>query len=411
MNSRSPTCASLRLLSWWVAAIILGFSYLQSQVETMKAGPTPDKRVSAESGEFRDKELVHWVACSMRGWRPAMEDAHVAKMLDPSIFPDVAIFAVLDGHGGSEVSKLVSKLLCQEVENIGRSQIARGSPPSLKEALDRALPSLDTKLRRGPLWLGRLFFGISHPYVHVGSTACVAAVDFSKQEIVVANVGDSRAILIRDGKDIALSEDHKPEQEREKSRIYNAGGTVVRRGPCYRIDGNLNLSRALGDFHCKANSALRDDEQKVIAFPDITVTEYRQCPQEVLVVACDGLFEKKHNQDIAKLVWNGVQKKMPLKDIGKELLLACCSSNGKTEAGTDNESVIIVMLPSKQADTNGFSHGQQLIVHGLNSEAGKALNGQAVTFEGPAGGDRFQVRTEDGAVKSLKAENLKIKED
>ena len=28
------------------------------------------------------------------------KDKHVAQMLDPRVFPDVALFAVLDGHGG-----------------------------------------------------------------------------------------------------------------------------------------------------------------------------------------------------------------------------------------------------------------------------------------------------------------------
>merc|ERR1712151_827455 len=101
-----------------------------------------------------------------------------------------------------------------------------------------------------------------------GSTACVTAVDFAAREVHVANVGDSRAMLIRNGKALALSEDHKPENPMERSRIRAAGGQVVRVGPCHRVDGNLNLSRALGDFHLKANSALPPEEQKVIAFPD-----------------------------------------------------------------------------------------------------------------------------------------------
>jgi serine/threonine protein phosphatase PrpC len=399
------------MLSWWIGAATLGFILLKTELRKITDGPTPDRNVSVESGELRDQEEpVPWVACSMRGWRPAMEDAHIVSMLDPAVFPDVGLFAVLDGHGGAEVSQLVSKLLCREVESLGRRQLAKGVPPSVNEALEQALPRLDSKLRRGPLWLGRLLRGASHPFAGVGSTACVAAVDFSKQEIVVANIGDSRAILVRDGKDIPLSEDHKPENPEEKERIENAGGRVERRGPCCRIDGNLNLSRAFGDFHLKANSALPADKQKVIAFPDMKVERYRSSPQELLVVGCDGLFEKKSNADIARLVWNGVKKNSSLEDIGKDVLRSCCATHPR-ELGTDNESVIIVKLPAREADASGYSHGQKLIVHGLNSEAGKALNGQVVTCEGPSDAGRFQVRTEDGTVKSLKAENLKNSED
>ena len=36
-----------------------------------------------------------------------------------------------------------------------------------------------------------------------------------------------------------------------KSQSEAAGGMVVKLGPCYRIDSNLNLSRALADFKYK----------------------------------------------------------------------------------------------------------------------------------------------------------------
>ncbi len=48
---------------------------------------------------------------------------------------------------------------------------------------------------------------------------------------------------------VALSEDHKPENELEKKRIEAAGGTVSEN----RVNGNLNLSRSLGDFEYKQN--------------------------------------------------------------------------------------------------------------------------------------------------------------
>lgn len=39
-----------------------------------------------------------------------------------------------------------------------------------------------------------------------------------------------------------MSEDHKPEDEEEYARIKKAGGTVS----SGRVDGGLNLSRAIG---------------------------------------------------------------------------------------------------------------------------------------------------------------------
>ena len=47
-----------------------------------------------------------------------------------------------------------------------------------------------------------------------------------------------------------LSFDHKPDNEKEKERIEKANG-FVNGG---RVNGMINLSRALGDFYFKVNA-------------------------------------------------------------------------------------------------------------------------------------------------------------
>ncbi|KAH9293540.1 hypothetical protein KI387_041255, partial [Taxus chinensis] len=58
---------------------------------------------------------------------------------------------------------------------------------------------------------------------NVGSTAVIAVV--SPSQLVIANCGDSRAVLSRGGKAIPLSNDHKPEREDEMGRIEAADRT------------------------------------------------------------------------------------------------------------------------------------------------------------------------------------------
>ena len=90
---------------------------------------------------------------------------------------------------------------------------------------------------------GRMICNLPDHAVHAGATAIVAVI--VGKTLTVANAGDSRAILCRGGTAYPLSFDHKPLQERELNRIRNAGGFVNHFG---RVNGNLNLSRALGDL-------------------------------------------------------------------------------------------------------------------------------------------------------------------
>lgn len=71
----------------------------------------------------------------------------------------------------------------------------------------------------------------------------------------------------------------------EKARIVAAGGFV----DFGRVNGNLALSRALGDFEFKKKADLPAEKQIVTAFPDVTVHEISP-DDEFLVVACDGLL-------------------------------------------------------------------------------------------------------------------------
>lgn len=67
------------------------------------------------------------------------------------------------------------------------------------------------------------------------------------KKLIVANAGDSRAVLCRNGSAVPLTFDHKPDNKEEKERIEKAGSTIIEG----RVDGNLNLSRSLGDLKYK----------------------------------------------------------------------------------------------------------------------------------------------------------------
>ena len=60
------------------------------------------------------------------------------------------------------------------------------------------------------------------------------------------------------------------------------------------MNGNLNLSRAIGDLEYKTNSSLKAEEQLIISKPD--VIKKPLAGVDVIVLGCDGIFEIKTNQ-------------------------------------------------------------------------------------------------------------------
>merc|ERR1711862_638811 len=126
--------------------------------------------------------------------------------------------------------------------------------------------------------------GLCGRYDFVGCTATAALL--TRSSVTCVNVGDSRIFKCRNGECVPLTRDHKPESPRERKRIEAAGGMVVKIGPCYRIDCNLNLSRALADFKYK-DPNLAPEDQKVSPVGDVTNVDIDE-HDEFLVGACDG---------------------------------------------------------------------------------------------------------------------------
>ena len=124
---------------------------------------------------------------------------------------------------------------------------------------------------------------------NVGCTACVALI--TKSEIFVANSGDSRCVLCKDGKPIPLSKDHKPTLDEERNRIEAAGGVVI----YGRVNGILNLSRTIGDFEFKNKKELGPEKQMVSVIPDIKVEPIDK-DTKYLILACDGIWDCYTNE-------------------------------------------------------------------------------------------------------------------
>lgn len=161
-----------------------------------------------------------------------------------------------------------------------------------KEALDETFKRVDELIEstEGQIALNKIRNGSDLPshedkeYIG-GAVGCTAnVVLITPKAFICANAGDSRSVLCRDGKAVALSEDHKPESPIEEARIKKAGGVIT----MGRVNGGLNLTRSMGDFDYK-RKPLPYDEQMITCKPDIGTFE-RQKGDEFILLGCDGIW-------------------------------------------------------------------------------------------------------------------------
>eukprot|EP01034_Spumella_vulgaris_P024361 gene24361-30690_t len=173
---------------------------------------------------------------------------------------------------------------------------------------------------------------------------CTAIVAFKLgNQLYVANAGDSRGVLCRqNGVAYALSEDHKPQSEIEMKRITSAGGFVNAVG---RINGNLNLSRSLGDMKYKQLFRLTRAEQIITAEPDISVTTIEETDR-FFILACDGIWDCLTNQQAVDFVRERLDQGMDVTKIVHEVCNHCVAADPRqsTGIGSDNMTCMIVLL-------------------------------------------------------------------
>ncbi|KAH9184665.1 hypothetical protein AeNC1_013357 [Aphanomyces euteiches] len=263
---------------------------------------------------------ISYGVSSMQGWRSSMEDTHVAQTEMPG-FKGCSIFAVFDGHGGKLVAQESAQRL---VDTLTTTLDDTKSPMAIGDALERTYFKIDDDLRE----LDRIDLGEDQS----GCTAIAAFIN--DRHVIVANTGDSRGVLATAGNTvIPMSMDHKPNNPTERSRIEKAGG-VVRNN---RVNGDLAVSRALGDFYFKERSDLSPEEQQVSAEPDIKVQD-RSADNEFLLLACDGVWDAMSNEEACSYVRSLMARgESNLGLICEEVLDHCLSLGSR-----DNMSIVLI---------------------------------------------------------------------
>ena len=204
---------------------------------------------------------------SLKGFKDTNEDRFQVTELSP----DVLFLGVFDGHGGTFVVEFVKKNL----------------PMYVKRILDQGYCLPTTALRRGfidcDMALARELEKNENKELPVrsGSTATVAVLK-NGEELVVASIGDSRAILCRAGKAHLLTNDHTPLSTDEKNRVLASGGSVEMDGEMTpRVNGRLAMTRCFGNFDLKSFG--------VVPIPEIQMLQVDQDKDNFFALITDGV--------------------------------------------------------------------------------------------------------------------------
>lgn len=160
---------------------------------------------------------------------------------------------------------------------------------------------------------------------------------------------------------LIVTTDHKPNDEKEKKRIEEAGGLVIfsKMDGVPRLNGKIAVSRSLGDLHDPNVDGYMSQEPD---FQEVNLAELgksvrysvpplihsllsppqtsdRAVKSLILVLACDGLWDKLSNQDVGEIIKQQLSVDADLYCIAETLM-----KTSYDKGSTDNISVVVVDL-------------------------------------------------------------------
>ncbi|CAM6025619.1 unnamed protein product [Sphagnum balticum] len=278
----------------------------------------------------------------------------------------VSLFAVFDGHGGDEASELASEVLYQNFINhlyqrtamdfFGCNQMPENASVAgafehsalgklLKDSLANAISDIDAtfsaEARKGGL--------------QAGTTACVVLQ--TADHLLIANLGDSKAILcpamlvgvseLYGSLALELTDDHRPDREDERLRVEANGGFVENQGGVPRVNGQLAVSRSIGDVALKKYGVTAEPEWT--GWLKLDSQNYSH-----LIIASDGVFEKLTTDDICRVVVPARAEVSP-KNMAQEIVDAAYLAGSM-----DNLAALVVPLHPRQKHAS--NKGQEELI-------------------------------------------------
>lgn len=268
------------------------------------------------------------------GPREIMEDEHIQiDDLSAHVGPffgcsmPSAFYAVFDGHDGPDAAAYIKR-------NAMKLFFEDADLPHTSDIDAVFLNRLENSHRKSFL-LADLALAEEHSVSSSCGTTALTALVLGRN-LLVANVGDCRAVLCQKGKAVEMSQDHRLSYLPERRRVEKLGGSIVGG----YVNG-LSVTRALGDWRLKLPHG---SASHLIADPDfqqVLLTE----EDEFLIIGCDGIWDVMSSQCAVSLVRRGLRRHDDPQQCARELVAEALRLNTP-----DNVTVIVICFTSPNHD-------------------------------------------------------------
>ena len=257
---------------------------------------------------------------------------------------DFNIFSVMDGHGvnGHLVSRFVTKYFTSFFKNNKKMNSSNEDENAIFYRLKKNdYDILKRAFRHAERDIGKN----SDIDANFSGTTCVMVFQIG-EKLICANVGDSRAIMVKGNKIIPLSIDQKPDDPEESKRIIENGGEISqfeedgeKSGPFRvwkkgEVYPGIAMSRSIGDLIASTLGVIPEPK-----FIEDTIDK----DTKFIVVASDGVWEFLDNNAVKDIVMPYYEKNDP-NGACKELIKKSTEWWNQEDIVVDDITVVVVFF-------------------------------------------------------------------
>ena len=311
-------------------------SSTQNVPEDLKVNALPTGRVKSISSQSQAGK-------GEDGFTKVNQDSFLVLQNEYNL-KDFNVFSVMDGHGVN--GHLVSRFTTKYFTSFFKKNKKMNSSNSSEDQIFYRLKKNDYDV------LKRVFRHAERDLeknddidANFSGTTCVMVFQVGER-IICANVGDSRAIMVKGNKDIPLSFDQKPDDPEESKRIKENGGEISQ----YEEDGEksgpfrvwkkgeaypgIAMSRSIGDFIAS----------KLGVIPEPKFLEEKiDKDTKFIIVASDGIWEFLDNDTVKNITMPYYEKNDP-NGACKELIKRATEFWNQEDIVVDDITCIVVFF-------------------------------------------------------------------